>query len=407
MTLTPADRTLAAWHTLPCRYPTCLQPVGRRCISKSGVRTPPHKVRLDDLDAWLLGVASRDAEVAGLQQGIDMRDATISDANASLRTITVERDSLKVDLQQAAAENTSLTERLARVNADLTLTKAERDALQRRLDDLQPQVETLLKLDLSVVPLGKVTAAGMGKAWGLPGKLAADGNWARTEVLEDSPGGRRWIRQKFAAGLAGQGSGNGISLGVPFPGGERVDKATIAFAVRTSPDFDATYGVKGPGLVGLTPDQTSLTFPSGDKPDPLGQGMSGRFMLFNQKGLSGHVIKHPNECAWYTYHNTLREQYIWSGVTIEPGRAYDLRETIELNDPTLLPAADGIARMEINDQLVIDVDDYDWRKRPDLGLVGIMWSLFRGGPNGDARYAQATESWIDIADGLTVTTPAA
>jgi hypothetical protein len=51
--LTPADRALLAWHTLPCRYPSCRQPVGRRCVTAKGDRTSPHAIRLADLDIWL------------------------------------------------------------------------------------------------------------------------------------------------------------------------------------------------------------------------------------------------------------------------------------------------------------------------------------------------------------------
>lgn len=336
-------------------------------------------------------------------------DDTLAELTAQVTDLQRRITEASEDLAAAQAREGTLTAANAEQAGIISTLRAELADVQHQLDVALHPVDNLLTLDLQSIPLGKVGAVSAGKMWGLPGKLAADANWARTYNVEDSPGGDRWLRQKFAAGPAGQGSGNGISLGVPFPGGERVEKATIAMGVRTSPGFDATYGVKGPGLVGLTPDQPSLTFPSGDKPDPLGQGMSGRWMLFNQRSLSGHVFVHPNEWAWYTYHNTLREQYIWAvpPVPFEPGRAYDLVETIELNDPALLPAADGVARAWIDDQLVVDRDDYDWRRRPDLDMVGVMWSIFRGGPAGDARYEQPTESWIDIADGLTVTTPRA
>lgn len=130
--LTPAEMNLLAWHTLPCDYVPCSQPIGRRCITASGARTSPHALRLRALDWWLAGVASRDAEVAELMRNM-------ATAQEALTNLTTERAKLKTDLAEAATNAGLLTDQLktARLGAALV------PGLQQQVADLLAKIAVL------------------------------------------------------------------------------------------------------------------------------------------------------------------------------------------------------------------------------------------------------------------------
>src|SRR5436190_9677602 len=75
---------------------------------------------------------------------------------------------------------------------------------------------TLLQVDLSGVSLGAITAAKAGTIWNQGGSLYADANWQNQTVVQDGGTNKRWWRFSTVAGASGEGSANGVSLGIPL-----------------------------------------------------------------------------------------------------------------------------------------------------------------------------------------------
>lgn len=101
--LTLSESRILAWHTLPCRE--CGRPVDQRCRTAAGAYTIPHRARMDDLAAYLLGAASRQAEIDGLlsKSADDKAALTVVQAQA-----TVEREVAAALVAELRARITAL-----------------------------------------------------------------------------------------------------------------------------------------------------------------------------------------------------------------------------------------------------------------------------------------------------------
>lgn len=149
----PALRTLA-WRTFDCD--SCGELAGRRCVTDTGNRTTPHKPRLDLARGWDARQPDLDALNAQLSSLLAERESAVQaateagfKAGASSRQPEVE--TLSADLQAAGVEVTGLKEHVASLERDLSATTAERDALQKRVDELTKPVPTP-----TPIPAGKM-----------------------------------------------------------------------------------------------------------------------------------------------------------------------------------------------------------------------------------------------------------
>lgn len=116
--MTPAELDYLAWHTRPCRYTTCRQPVGRRCLSTSGKRVPPHAVRVWDTRVYLEGQESRQPDL---------------DAQAELtRQAEESRDLAQRRVGELATEVEGLTQNNVRLGFELRDLRIEIDAGKAR-----------------------------------------------------------------------------------------------------------------------------------------------------------------------------------------------------------------------------------------------------------------------------------
>jgi hypothetical protein len=132
-----SELRLLAWRGPfdPCD--TCGETQNHRCRTETGNVTTPHKARLDRARGW----DARQPEIDTLQQGIDRRDAAITDLTNGLRAITTERDDLRADVQALNTEVTGLTEQNTALDRDLAATRAEYAAYRTSHPD-QPKPTT-------------------------------------------------------------------------------------------------------------------------------------------------------------------------------------------------------------------------------------------------------------------------
>jgi hypothetical protein len=276
-----------------------------------------------------------------------------------------------------------------------------------------PATNVLLELDLSKMPLGPVTAAGAGLIFGKQNPIADDYQWRFSSIVAD-PDGRRWLRWFSKANT--EGADFGVNLGIPLA--RRVDEATLDMVLRLSPGFDPAFGVKWPGPSMTTPGGTGTRAGSGN--DPGDADASCRSMLI--KPVTGTFPQPPPEperralspfeVAEYGYQVGNIQQMRFTRFVPTPGVPFAQRKRIKLNSfAGAIPNADGALQTWYADEgtpLAPGRDDpaEKWRVRPDVRISHVFWSQHRGGPNGDPRWAAPNDGWVDIADGLTVTTPA-
>lgn len=134
--LSLAEKHTLAWRTLPCRRKACAQPAGRRCV-EDGVRVTPHPERVNDIDRFLEGAASRGPEVAALTAQLTDLNRRVTEAADDVAALQQALADLRTAYQALTGENTGLTEQLGALTRNLEATTAERDALQRRVDELE------------------------------------------------------------------------------------------------------------------------------------------------------------------------------------------------------------------------------------------------------------------------------
>ena len=251
-------------------------------------------------------------------------------------------------------------------------------------------------MDLSKVPLGPLTAAGAGLIFGQPDKIASDRFWRFHTVVADDDG-RRWLRWFTAKGT--EGSSFGISLGIKFA--RAVDHAKMAYTLRFSPNFGWSYGGKLWGYSATTPG-TSPTLASGGH-DPGSNGASSRVMWLTP-GSYKSLAPLANSLAAYWYAPGKTEQNIFTKREVKAGVPIDLVLESTMNTPG---KSDGLMSLTQDGVELVRNEAMPWRTDPKCQWSHLFPNQFRGGPNGTPAWSAPTDGYIDIADGLLVTTPSA
>lgn len=112
----------------PCS--TCAQTSNHRCRTAGGAVTVPHKPRMDAAKGWV----ARQSEVDELQRGIDQRDAAITGLTDGLRDVTVERDRLTRDVDDAGITIRALLEGVNDRDASIAAVTLQRDNLRAEFE---------------------------------------------------------------------------------------------------------------------------------------------------------------------------------------------------------------------------------------------------------------------------------
>lgn len=325
------------------------------------------------LDAYAVVIeadtATRDADAAAQDSTIAARDATIS---SQASQIVGQSSQIANQANQIATQASLIT------------------SLQARIKALTPPEVLLSSAGLKDLSDGPLTAVKAGAMFGLKSKAGADSTWNNLAVVHDSEG--PFVRWTTKAGSYGAGAG--ASAGLPLS--KPVTDATLSMRIRFSPGFDPTLGGKIPGLSGVVPG-VSPTFPSGGKADPDGVGWSGRIMWEKLMRLIMYMYHDGQKltAAGVAYGDGVS----WGSTGVPTGVWLNLKVRYVLNAGQV----NGRLQAWLNDVSVIDVP-YRYRKRDDLLITHLLFSVFRGGH--EAVYAAKTDGYIDMKDFL-VTTPVA
>jgi hypothetical protein len=202
----------------------------------------------------------------------------------------------------------------------------------------------------------------------------------RTRIVERD-GGRRVLEVDYPAGGVGpQQTGAQWMLELTPR-----DEYTLEYRVRFGRDFDWVLGGKLPGLAG---GET----PSGGHYNPDGFTArymwrpEGRFVLYLY--WAGQASSRDPEGAQYA-------EDLPTGVTLERGREYRLRQRIRLNTPG---QPDGLVQVWVDDVLVLDRQDFVFRVAADRQwqIDRFFFSTFHGGA--DASWAPRRDVSAQFSD---------
>ncbi|MEM9002365.1 MAG: polysaccharide lyase [Cyanobacteria bacterium P01_F01_bin.86] len=221
-----------------------------------------------------------------------------------------------------------------------------------------------------------------GKSWGFDNlDVIPDSRGESGEILRvDYPAGSASPSVSRAEGVDLGGAQFYADLDLPPQ-----DELRLSYDVRFAEDFDFVKGGKLPGLFG------GEGASGGNIPDGT-DGFSTRLM-WRQDG-DGEVYAYLPTSEGY---GTSIERGAWQ---FEPGDWYRIEQEVKLNHPD---RSDGEIRVWVNDELVIEQRNLQFRTVDSLKIDGIFFSTFFGG--GDSSWSTPEDTHIDFAN-FEVTAPA-
>ena len=221
------------------------------------------------------------------------------------------------------------------------------------------------------------------------------------------------VRIVTAAEASGE---KGSSLAVSYPSGKfgtkhtgtqwqlrlgrGYEELTLKYRIKFESGFDFVRGGKLPGLAGGNT-------PTGSDPVNGIDGWSGRFMWKTDSrrwpGATRRQTAYPISYAKYLKSGAKQDgskadQVTWYDsnrrrVVFKSGVWYKIRQQIKMNDPGI---ANGIFRIWLNDELVLDQQDRLIRLKPELKIDCMYFSTFFGGSND--RWATSKDETIYFDD---------
>jgi hypothetical protein len=201
-----------------------------------------------------------------------------------------------------------------------------------------------------------------------------NGNLTNTSIIA-VPGHGNVLRQVIQANAAGGGSGISVYANLP----REVDEASIQYDIRFEDSFQWGWGGKLPGLGGVTAGTAQGS--AGGCAAPNGNSWSGRGMWITP-GSYGSV-RGDNEWIGYMYNF---HKVADCGDNVRTGKAFVLgawhtvKQYYKMNTPG---QSNGIHRMWMDGQLLVDNTAFQYRNTADLHINTIYWSIFRGGSTSD------------------------
>lgn len=248
--------------------------------------------------------------------------------------------------------------------------------------------EVVWQAKIDSAPVGDVTTATMSGIFG-PTFDTSVTVVENSEVVSD--GGAKVLRQHIPADTLGS-----LIASPKLP--RRMEDATLSFDVRFDPGFVWRNGLKvGAGLVGIVPGASIYAPTSGQSRD---NGCSIRIMVHGndvggtgtrpfESKLGAITPADSNQIVTYLYVVSPNVGFNGFGFhegvgKFTQGQWHNVRMRGKMNTPG---AADGIYQLWIDDELVVNATNYDFRgSKANVLWDAVLWDTHRGGG--------ATSNWL-------------
>ncbi|HBJ83269.1 MAG TPA: hypothetical protein DDZ88_05230 [Verrucomicrobiales bacterium] len=187
----------------------------------------------------------------------------------------------------------------------------------------------------------------------------------------------KWLRVNFATGKIGPEEG-GAGWRMPFG---KHEAAEMSYTLRFSQDFDFVKGGKLPGLCG-GPENVSGGRPANGK-----NGFSARLM-WRRDGRGEAYVYHKNQKDDYGDSFAFPAEFRFPTDT-----PVKVRIALSMNT---LGKSDGTLRVWIDEKLLVERSDMEWRSVDTFGVDGLYFETFHGG--GDKTWAPTKPSWVEFTE---------
>jgi hypothetical protein len=185
------------------------------------------------------------------------------------------------------------------------------------------------------------------------------------------------LRVNFALGKIGPEAG-GAGWRMPFG---KHETAEMSYTLRFSKDFDFVKGGKLPGLCG-GPENVS-----GGRPANGQNGFSARLM-WRRDGHGEAYVYHKNQKGDYGDSFAFPSDFRFPTDT-----PVKVRLAVRMNTPA---KRDGALRVWIDEKVLVEQSDMEWRSVDSFGVDGLYFETFHGG--GDKSWAPTKPCWVEFAE---------
>jgi hypothetical protein len=185
------------------------------------------------------------------------------------------------------------------------------------------------------------------------------------------------LRVNFALGKIGPEEG-GAGWRMPFG---KHETAEMSYTLRFSKDFDFVKGGKLPGLCG-GPENVS-----GGRPANGTNGFSARLM-WRKDGRGEAYVYHKKQKG--NYGDSFAFPADFRFPTDTPVK---VRLIVSMNTPG---KRDGALRVWIDEKLLVERSDMEWRSVDSFGVDGLYFETFHGG--GDKSWAPTKPCWAEFGE---------
>jgi hypothetical protein len=185
------------------------------------------------------------------------------------------------------------------------------------------------------------------------------------------------LRVNFAIGKIGPEEG-GAGWRMPFG---KHETAEMSYTLRFSKDFDFVKGGKLPGLCG-GPENVS-----GGRPANGQNGFSARLM-WRRDGRGEAYVYHKNQKGDYGDRFAIP-----AALRLPADTPVKVRLAVSMNMPG---KSDGVLRVWIDEKLLVERSDMEWRSVDSFGVDGLYFETFHGG--GDKSWAPTKPCWAEFGE---------
>lgn len=206
---------------------------------------------------------------------------------------------------------------------------------------------------------------------------AFEGGIKEGRVVVTESDSHKWLRVNFAVGQIGPEEG-GAGWRMPFG---KHEAAEMSYTLRFSKDFDFVKGGKLPGLCG-GPENVSGGRPANGK-----NGFSARLM-WRRDGRGEAYVYHKNQKGDYGDSFAFPSDFRFP--TDAPVK---VRIAVTMNS---IGKRDGTLRVWIDEKLLVERTDMEWRSVDTFGVDGLYFETFHGG--GDKTWAPTKPCWAEFAE---------
>lgn len=185
------------------------------------------------------------------------------------------------------------------------------------------------------------------------------------------------LRVNFALGKIGPEAG-GAGWRMPFG---KHETAEMSYTLRFSKDFDFVKGGKLPGLCGGP------------------ENVSGGRLANGQNGFSARLMwRRDGRGEAYVYHKNQKGDYgdsfaFPSDFRFPTDTPVKVRLAVSMNTPG---KRNGALRVWIDEKLLVERSDMEWRSVDSFGVDGLYFETFHGG--GDKSWAPTKPCWAEFGE---------